>query len=88
MIKLVFAAAAGALLLPAAGSTTPLSVRDSFRIGSAGTVFCSAQTLATDPALVGMFDRGYSVVCRDAAQPVGRLYALRQSGDPTARLAG
>ena len=32
-----------------------LSVRDS-RIGTGGTIFCSAQTLATDPVLKGMFD--------------------------------
>ena len=64
----------------------PLSVRDSFRIGSSGTSYCSAQPVATDPALTGMFDVGYSITCRDAALPVGKVYQIR-SGDPSARLA-
>ena len=35
-----------------------------------------------------MFDRGYQIVCRDAAVPVGQLYVLRaRGGDPAARLA-
>jgi CHAT domain-containing protein len=35
-----------------------------------------------------MFDRGYAIACRDAAVPVGRIYALRASGpDPVRRLA-
>jgi CHAT domain-containing protein len=72
--------------LPATAAT-PLSVRDSFRIGSSGTVYCSAQTLAIDPALKEMFDRGYAVACRDAALPIGRIYALRLAGNPAARLA-
>jgi CHAT domain-containing protein len=87
MIKLVLAAAAAALVFSPAAGAAPLSVRDSFRIGSSGTVYCSAQTLASDKALVGMFDRGYAVACRDAAQPVGQIYALRLQGDPAARLA-
>jgi hypothetical protein len=57
-----------------------LALADSFRIGSAG-VLCTAQSQASDPALKGMFDRGYRVICRDAAAPVGTLYALR-SGPP------
>lgn len=69
------------------GSAAPLSVRDSFRIGSSGSAICSAQPIATDPGLVDMFDSGYAVTCRDAAVPVGKLYKLRDSGDPAARLA-
>nr|WP_242653394.1 CHAT domain-containing protein [Sphingomonas jatrophae] len=35
-----------------------------------------------------MFDRAWTLVCRDAAAPVGRVYALRQGKeDPRARLA-
>jgi CHAT domain-containing protein len=35
-----------------------------------------------------MFDRGYTIVCRDAATSVGQVYALRvRGGDPVARLA-
>jgi CHAT domain-containing protein len=65
---------------------TPLSVRDSFRIGSSGSSYCSAQPQASDSALAGMFDSGYSLTCRDAALPVGKLYELR-SANPAARLA-
>jgi CHAT domain-containing protein/tetratricopeptide (TPR) repeat protein len=65
----------------------PLSVLDSFRIGNSGTVYCSAQSLASDKALTGMFDNGYSVTCRDAALPVGKLYKLRNPRDAQQRLA-
>ena len=58
---------------PAAAS---LKLSDSFRIGSGG-VLCTAQNRVADPALSGMFDRGYRIVCRDAAAPIGKLYALR-----------
>ena len=68
------------------GPAAPISVRDSFRIGTSGTSICSAQPVSTDPALVGMFDVGYAVTCRDAARPVGKLYMLR-SDDAPARLA-
>jgi CHAT domain-containing protein len=73
----------GAASAPAA----PLSVLDSFRIGNSGTVYCSAQSLATDKALSGMFDNGYSVTCRDAALPVGKLFKLRGGEAGAQRLA-
>lgn len=81
------------LLLAAALAATPaaaqpFSARDSFRIGSSGSLVCTAQAVLTDPALADMFDRGYSLACRDAALPVGQVYALRaRDGDPLARLA-
>ncbi len=68
----------------ASAPAAPLSVLDSFRIGNSGTVYCSAQSVATDQALTGMFDTGYSITCRDAALPVGKLYKLR---DPQAGAA-
>ena len=74
-----------ALLLIAATATAapaiaadPLALADSFRIGNAG-VLCTAQSQVADPALQGMFDRGYRVVCRDAAAPVGSLFVLRSA---------
>ena len=70
------AAAAASLSLPARGAE-PLDLQDSFRIGSAGNALCSAQIMPADKALHGMFDRGYALLCRDAAIPIGRLYALR-----------
>lgn len=65
----------------------PLSVRDSFRIGNSGTIFCSAQADSADKVLIGMFDAGYSITCRDAALPVGRMYKLRNPNSAAARLS-
>ena len=70
-----------------AWAATPLSVRDSWRIGSSGTSFCSAQSITADPVLGGMFDAGYSITCRDAALPVGKLFQLEASDRAAARLA-
>ena len=55
---------------------TAIALQDSFRVGSAG-VLCTAQYRPTDKILTSMFDRGYRVVCRDAASPVASLYVLR-----------
>jgi CHAT domain-containing protein len=74
---------AGVAQAPAA---TPLSVRDSFRLGNSGTIFCSAQADSTDKALTDMFDAGYTITCRDAALPVGRMYKLRDANGAAARL--
>lgn len=72
----------------AAPAGRPISQQASFRIGSGGSLLCSAESTDRDRALEDMFDRGYAIVCRDAAAPVGRLYALRLRGtDPEARLA-
>ncbi len=68
--------------------TVPLSERNVFPIGTGGLVLCTGQASATDPALIDMFDRGYAIVCRDAAAAVGQVYALRaRGGDPAERLA-
>jgi CHAT domain-containing protein len=84
----LFALAALAAM-PALADEPRISLRDSFRLGSGGSAICSAESASTDPALKDMFDRGYAIVCRDAAAPVGRLYALRVRGDdPGDRLAG
>jgi CHAT domain-containing protein len=67
-------------------AATPLSIRDSWRIGNAGTSFCSAQSVATDKALTGMFDIGYSITCRDAALPVGKLFKVHDTSSAAARI--
>jgi CHAT domain-containing protein len=73
---------------PAVAAEPPIGLQDSFRLGSSGSVLCSAVSASRDPALKDMFDRSYALVCRDAAAPVGRLYALRIRGDdPGERLA-
>lgn len=82
----VVAALALSVALSPPGPAAPLSVSDSFRIGTSGSTFCSAQPIVKDPALAGMFDVGYSVTCRDAALPVGKLYVLR-GDDAAARLS-
>ena len=84
VIAAALTAMAGAASSPAA---TPLSVRDSFRIGTAGTSFCSAQSLTSDKALSNMFDAGYAITCRDAVLPVGKLYKLRDESSAAARVA-
>ena len=84
---LAFAAAACCIAVTASAPAAPLSVRDSFRIGSGGTSFCSAQAVSTDKALTDMFDAGYSITCRDAALPVGRMYKLRDGSSGPVRLA-
>ena len=86
-LRIAAAAAATLLLLPVPAMAQPVSYRDSFRVGSGAGVLCTAESMVRDPTLVDMFDRGYSIVCRDAAVPVGHVYALRtRGGDPVARL--
>src|SRR5437868_3917722 len=90
MSRTALVAAFAAAALAAAASSwagTPLSVRDSWRIGTSGTSFCSAQSLTVDKALTGMFDSGYSITCRDAALSVGKLYKIKDAGGAEARLA-
>lgn len=84
-------AAIAALTSLSAGNSAPgapLSVLDSFRVGNSGTVYCSAQSLAVDRGLAGMFDVAYSLTCRDASLPVGKLYKLRSPQQSEHRLAG
>ncbi len=67
---------------------TPI-LADSFRLGSGGGVLCQVQTRGRDPAIRGMFDRAWFIVCRDAARPVGKIFSLRGTRDDiVSRLAG
>src|SRR5947209_7484602 len=84
---IAIAAAFTGLAAAASSWAAPLSVRDSWRIGNAGTSFCSAQNLTIDKTLTGIFDAGYSITCRDAALPVGKLYKLKDAAGAEARLA-
>ena len=66
----------------------PLSVRDSFPLGTGGNALCQVQSRSADTAIQGPFDRAWAVVCRDSALPVGYVFALRRAGNPAAaRLA-
>ncbi len=86
---LLIAALAGTLAVGAGAGAQGLSVRQSFRIGSGTGTLCTAEGQIQSPAFGTMFDRGYQIVCRDAAVPVGQLYVLRTRGgpDPAPRLA-
>lgn len=77
--------------VPAAAHTgggSSLALRDTFPIGSNG--LCEAQILPPEPG-AGMFDRRYSVICRDAAAPVGTLWVVKEgraAASGAARFAG
>src|SRR3954462_9698271 len=87
LLAIAMAAGAAATAVTSAWGATPLSVRDSWRIGNSGTSFCSAQSVTADKALGGMFDAGYSITCRDAALPVGKLFKLHDDRSAGARVA-
>lgn len=56
-----------------------IALRDTFPIGSNG--LCEAQILAPEQG-AGLFDRRYSIICRDAARPVGTLWVVKtKEGD-------
>lgn len=74
---LAFAASTIALALApshASASEQSVSLRDSFPIGSNG--LCEAQIMAPEVG-AGLFDRRYSVICRDASAPIGTLWVTR-----------
>src|SRR5690606_1267763 len=80
-----FAPALAALALAAPG-TAPAqegdpTLRDSFSIGEQGGSLCEVQATVHDRVTQGMFDRAWTIVCRDASQPVGTVRALRASAD-------
>lgn len=83
MIRNALAATAtlglGALLALTPGAAhaqqqTSIALRDTFPIGSNG--LCEAQIQAPE-AGAGLFDRRYSIICRDAARPVGTLWVVK-----------
>jgi len=74
----IFGLAAALAAAPAAAQAPPApSLHDSFAIGDPGGVACRVQARARTPALADMFDRGWSILCRDAAGPIGQVHALR-----------
>lgn len=87
MKRTLLLASAALAVMASPAAAQPLTLRDSFPIGTGGNLVCTAQVAAQDRAFGDMFDRGYQMLCRDAAAPVGSLYALRtRAGDPAARL--
>jgi CHAT domain-containing protein len=61
------------------------SLQDSFALGSEGGSLCQVESKGRDPAIGGIFDRAWVIVCRDAARPVGHLYSLRGSPEAIAQ---
>jgi hypothetical protein len=63
------------------------SMAESFSLGTGGDTLCQVESTPTDALAPGLFDRAYAVICRDAAAPVGHLYALSaDQGDPGLRI--
>ena len=57
------------------------TLRDSFSIGDQGGSLCEVQATVRDGVIKGMFDRAWTIVCRDASQPVGTVRELRASAE-------
>jgi tetratricopeptide (TPR) repeat protein len=87
MIAVLVATLAASTSISALGETGRVSSIDSFRVGDKG-VLCTAQSRSEDPRFGSMFDRGYDLVCRDAATPIGRAFALRTKGADAADRLG
>lgn len=86
--RVLIVALAGAFAVGGGALAQGLSVQPSFRIGTGTGTLCTAEAQLQSQAFGTMFDRGYQIVCRDAAVPVGQLYVLRTvGGDPAPRLA-
>lgn len=86
----LFGLAASVIAVPGAARSSAeasISLRDTFPIGSNG--LCEAQILAPEPG-AGLFDRRYSIICRDAATPVGTLWVVKgeNASVAPARFAG
>ena len=63
------------------------TLRDSFSIGDQGGSLCEVQATVRDAVVKGMFDRAWTIVCRDASQPVGTVRELRAtSAEALARI--
>lgn len=85
-LMMLVAGAASALLTTATVAQERPSVANSFPLGNGGDTACTVQTLAPDEIASGVFDRVYTVVCRDAVAPVANIYALRDPAAARAKL--
>lgn len=78
-------AAAQTTSAPRTVATQSTLVRDSFPIGSSEGALCQVQSDLSDPSFRSMFDRSWTIICRDASRPVGKVFALR-GDDAVARI--
>ncbi|MGJ3649559.1 CHAT domain-containing protein [Sphingomonas sp. GlSt437] len=76
LLGLVAAAMIG---MPSAAFADGPVLKDIFPVGGG---LCQAQSRFSAPALQGVFDRAWSVICRDAEAPVGEVIALHDGGAP------
>lgn len=72
---------------PALARETPVSLRDSFPLGAGAGSLCQVQSKRNPHVERSIYDRSWSIVCRDSALPVGQVFALRDQGEPLDRLA-
>ncbi|HWW56601.1 MAG TPA: CHAT domain-containing protein, partial [Sphingopyxis sp.] len=72
-----------AVAAPGAGhaQVTDPTLRDSFSIGEQGGSLCEVQATVRDGVVRGMFERAWTIICRDASQPVGYVRVLRTTAD-------
>lgn len=82
----VVAALTTGIVQPVSAQGIAPLLADSFPLGSGAEALCQVQSRGDDPVIADPFDRAWTVVCRDTALPVGRIYALR-GGNVDARLA-
>lgn len=62
----------------ASAQETPVQLRDSFPIGTGGGTLCQVQDRSSEnPAKQSIFDRSWTVVCRDSARPIGNIFAFQ-----------
>lgn len=93
LLSVCTAAAVGVVALWAAPNTAQvaqqrsISLRDTFPVGSNG--LCEAQIQAPE-AGTGLFDRKYTILCRDAAASIGTMWVVRgrQSDEAASRFVG
>ncbi|KTE00822.1 CHAT domain-containing protein [Sphingopyxis sp. H115] len=85
LLALLALAAPGSALAQGGDPT----LRDSFSIGAQGGSLCEVQATVRDTVVKGMFDRAWTIVCRDASQPVGTVRMLRATPEEAhARIVG
>ena len=84
MTLLAYGAAGNAQNSARPSSIDPLLL-DSFAIGSGDGATCRVQSELAHYAITGIFDRSWTIICRDAAQSVGQIFALR-GDDAVARI--
>ncbi len=93
VLSVCTAAAVGTAALWASPNTAQMaqqrsiSLRDTFPVGSNG--LCEAQIQAPE-AGAGLFDRKYSILCRDAAASIGTMWVVRgrAADEAAARFVG